>query len=211
MAAAQAIGTAPGVSYSLSIASDFGDAGGGIGGIDSEGHIDFEGRRFSGTADGGAAGGTMLMFGGPTHGALIIANGSFVKTEAGPWERQPDQATMLDPFLDRAGLSRAIAAAFAVSRIDPEIRAAPCGAETCRVVGLVLPPAALAGLSTFAFGDRASELPPDLAATEVDLSLDSSGFPVRMEARIKAGTTVTTVRLQLARLDPPPVIALPIP
>lgn len=211
LTAAQAIATAPGVAYSLSISTNFG-GGGGRGGIDSEGKIDFETRRFSGTADGGAGGGFMLMFGGPTHGAVIIADGLFVKTEAGPWEAQPPaQATMLDPFIDRTGLSRAVATAFAASRIDPAVRAAPCGAETCQVIGMVLPPVALDGLSSFAFGDGASELPPDLAPVTVDLYLDPSGFPVRMETRVTAGTTFTTVTLQLARLDPAPAITPPIP
>jgi hypothetical protein len=211
LAAAQAIATAPGVAYSLSISTNFG-GGGGRGGTDSEGLIDFETRRFSGTADAGAPGGFMLLFGGPTHGAVIIADRVFVKTEAGPWEAQPPaQSTMLDPFIDRAGLSRAVATAFAASRINPDVRAAPCGTETCRVVGLVLPPAALVGLSSYAFGDFAQELPPDLGPVAVDLYLDGSGFPVRMETRLTAGSAVTTVTLRLARLDPAPAIAPPIP
>ena len=61
------------------------------------------------------------------------------------------------------------------------------------------------------FGDRASQMPPDLAPVPIDLYLDGSGFPVQMETRITAGTTVTAVALQLARLAPPPVIAPPIP
>ena len=76
-----------------------------------------------------------------------------------------------------------------------------CGAEACRVVGLALPRAALGGLSAFVFADRASDLPPDLAPVTLDLFLDPSGFPVRMETRIAAGPTVTDVVLQLARLD----------
>ena len=153
----------------------------------------------------------MLMFGGPTHGALILADGLFVKTEGGPWERQPDETAFFHPLIDRTGLSKALAAAFGASQIDPVVRVAPCGAETCQVIGLVPPPVALNGLSSFVFGDGASEMPPDLAPVPIDLFLDRSGFPVRMETRITAGTTVTTVTLQLARLAPPPMIAPPIP
>jgi hypothetical protein len=203
--ALNAIATAPGVHYSLSIAVA------GNGGIDSEGDIDFEGARFSGTADGGAPGAPMLPFGGPTHGALILADGLFVKTEGGPWERQPDETAFFHPLIDRTGLSKAFATAFGASQIDPAVRVAPCGAETCQVVGLAPTRAALAGLWTFVFADRASELPPDLAPMTLDLYTDQSGFPVRMETRITAGPTVTTVTLQLARLAPPPMIAPPIP
>ena len=207
--AAQAIATAPGIGYSMSLSTNFGD-GGGRGGIASNGLIDFEMRRFSGTADAGPAGGFMLLFGGPTRGAVIIADGLFVQTEGGPWEAQPPaQTTMLDPFLDRAGLSMVVATAFAASRFDPTVRTAPCGAETCRVVGLVLPPAALLGLSAYASGGNPQELPPDLGPVVVDLYLDGSGFPVRMETRLTAGPAVTTVTLQLARLDQAPAIAPP--
>jgi len=209
LSAAGAIGTAPGVAYSVSISTAFND-GGRRGGIESKGKIDFETGRFSGTADGG--GGFMLLFGGPSNGAVVIADGLFVKTEAGPWERQPpDQATRLAPFMDRAGLSKALATAFAASQIDPAIRAAPCGAETCQVVGLLVPPPALVGLASYAFGAGAMELPPDLGPVAVDLYLNGSGFPVRMETRLTAGPAVTTVTLQLARLDPAPAIAPPIP
>jgi hypothetical protein len=209
--AAAGIATAPGVGYSFSIATKFGDGSGTLG-IRSDGKIDFERRRFSGTADGGAPGATMLMFGGPNSGAVIIADGTFVKTEAGPWERQPDLATTdLDPFMDGARMSETVASVFAASRIDPAIRVAPCGAVTCQVVGMTLPPAALASLASATFGERASAPPPDLIPAEMDLYVDPSGFPVRMETRLTAGTTVTTVALQLTRLDPPPAIAPPIP
>ena len=130
----------------------------------------------------------------------------------GPWERQPDDTAFFHPLIDRTGLSKALATAFGAAQIDPAVRSAPCGAEACQVVGLALPPAAsLAGLSTFLFADRASELPPDLAPPADHLFLDPSGFPVRMETQITAGPTVTTVTLQLARLAPPPMIAPPIP
>jgi hypothetical protein len=211
VSAAQAIATAPGVGYSVSISTNFG-GGGGRGGIASNGLIDFETRRFSGMADAGPAGGFMLLFGGPTRGAVIIADGLFVQTEGGPWEAQPPaQRTMLDPFLDQAGLSTAVATAFAVSRFDPAVRTAPCGAETCRVVGLVLPPAALLSLSAYGTGGNLQELPRDLGPVAVDLHINGSGFPVRMETRLTAGPAVTTVTLQLARLDPAPAIAPPIP
>ena len=206
VSAAAAVAAAPGVRFSVSIVTVPP-----MGGIDSDGVIDFEKRRFSGTANGGVAGGSMLMFGGPTRGALIVADGLFVQTEAGPWERQPDQATFLDRLIDRAGLSQALARAFMASPIDPAVREAPCAAETCQVVGLAPPPAALRALAIYLFGDNISEMPPDMAPTAVDLYLDPSGFPVRMETRLKAGTTVTTVTLLLARLDPAPAIAPPIP
>lgn len=210
ISAAQAIAIAPGIGYTLSISTNFGD-GGGRGGIASNGLIDFETRRFSGTADAGAAGGFMLLFGGPTRGAVIIADGLFVQTERGPWEAQPPaRTTMLDPFLDRAGLSRVVATAFAASRIDPAVRTAPCGAEMCRVIGLVLPPAALVSLSAYATGGNFQELPRDLGPVAVDLYLDGSGFPVRMQTRLTAGPAVTTVSLLLSRLDPAPAIAPPI-
>ena len=207
-AAAEAIATAPGVGYSLSMAARYPD---GTMGIDSEGAIDFEGRRFSGSAHGGAGPLPMLFFGGPNSGALIIADGLFVRTETGPWERQPDQVTPIDPFLDRALLSRAIASAFAKSEIDPEIRVAPCGQTTCQVVGMTLPPAVLARLASAIFGDRVSELPPDLVPPHGDLFVDGTGFPVLFETQVSAGTTTTPITLRLTRLDPHPTIAPPIP
>ena len=211
VSAAQAIARAPGIRYSVSISTAFGN-GNDRAGTDSDGVIDFETRRFSGTADAGPAGGFMLLFGGPTHGAVIIADGLFVQTDGGPWEAQPAApSTMLDPFLDRAALSTAVATAFAASRIDPAVRTAPCGAETCRVVGLILPPAALLGLASYGLGDRVPELPPDLGPVAADLYLDGSGFPVRLETRLTAGPAITTVTLQLARLDQAPAIARPIP
>ena len=114
--AARAIATAPGVHYSLSIATAPDQ-----GGLGSEGDIAFDGRRFSGTADGGP-GGWMLFFGGPASGALVVADGLFVRTENGPWEPQPprvEQAAFLDKLMDRTGLSEAIASTFKASQIDP--------------------------------------------------------------------------------------------
>lgn len=206
--AAEAIATAPGVGYALSIAAHYPD---GTMGIDTEGAIDFERHRFSGSARGSAGSPTMLFFGGPNSGALIIAEGLFVRTETGPWERQPDQATPLDPFLDRAGLSKAIASAFTASEVDPVIRVAPCGATTCQVIGITLPPTVLARLSFAIFGDRVSELPPDLVPPHMELSVDATGFPVLLETRVSAGTTTTSITLRLTRLDIAPVIAPPIP
>lgn len=206
--AAEAIATAPGVSYSLSIAARYPD---GTLGIDSDGAIDFEGHRFSGSARNSPGSASMLFFGGPNSGALVIADGLFVRTEAGPWERQPDQATTLDAFLDRATLSRAAASAFAASEVDPAIRAAPCGATTCQVVGMTLPPAVLARLAFAIFGDRVSEMPPDLVPPHLDLSVDGTGFPVLLETRVSAGTTTTAITLRLTRLDRAPSIAAPIP
>ena len=206
--AAEAIAAAPGVGYSLSIAARSPD---GTIGIDSDGAIDFERRRFSGSALNSPGSLSMLFFGGPNNGALIIADGLFVRTEAGPWERQPAQATPLDAFLDRAQLSKAIASAFARSEIDPEIRVAPCGDTTCQVIGMTLPPAVLARLAVAVFGDSVSDLPPDLVPPHMDLSVDGSGFPVLLETRVSAGTTTTPITLRLTRLDPAPTIAPPIP
>jgi hypothetical protein len=206
--AAEAIANAPGVGYSLSIASRSPD---GTLGIDSEGTIDFQGRRFSGSARSSEGSPTMLFFGGPDSGALIIADGLFVRTEAGPWERQPDQATPLDPFLDRARLSKAISSAFSKSEIDPAIRVAPCGTATCQVIGMTLPTGVLAKLVFEIFGDRASVSAPDLVPPHLDLTVDGTGFPVLLETRVSAGTTTTSIKLRLNRLDPAPAIAPPIP
>jgi hypothetical protein len=206
--AAEAIATAPGVRYSLSIASRYPD---GTLGIDSDGAIDFERRRFSGSARNSPGSASMLFFGGPNSGAVVIADGLFVRTETGPWERQPDQATTLDPFLDRATLSKAIASAFAKSEIDPAIRVTPCGATTCQVVGMTLPPAVIARLSVAILGDRVSELPPDLVPPRMELTVDGTGFPVLLESQVSAGTTTTAITLQLTRIDPAPAIVPPIP
>ena len=45
----------------------------------------------------------------------------------------------------------------------------------------------------------------------IDLLIDSSGFPVRMDTTLKAGSTTTPIGLDLARLDPVPAISPPIP
>ena len=206
--AAEAIATAPGVHYSLSIAARYPD---GTTGIDSDGAIDFERRRFSGSARNSPGSASMLFFGGPNSGALIIADGLFVRTETGPWEKQPDQATPIDPFVDRARLSTAIASAFARSEIDPTIRVAPCGATTCQVIGMTLPPAVLARLALALFGDRISVSATDLVPPHLDLFVDGTGFPVLLETQLSAGTTTTPVTLRLTRLDPAPAIAPPIP
>jgi hypothetical protein len=206
--AAEALATAPGVRYQLSITARAPD---GTIGIDSEGAIDFDRRRFSGSARGSAGSSTMLFFGGPNSGALIIADGLFVRTETGPWERQPEQTTPLDGFLDRARLSKAVGSAFAKSEVDPGIRVAPCGDTTCQVVSMTLPPAVLARLAFAIFGDRVSEPPPDLVPPQLDLFVDRTGFPVMVETELSAGTTSTSITLRLTRLDPSPAIAPPIP
>ena len=207
-AAAEAIATAPGVRYELSISARYPD---GTLGIDSEGAIDFETRRFSGSARNSAGSQSMLFFGGPDSGSMIIANGLFVRTGTGPWERQPDQATPLDAFLDRAALSRAVASAFAESEVDHAIHVAPCGSETCQVIGMTVRPTILARLALAIFGDRLSGPAPDLVPTPMDLYVDGSGFPVLLETRLTAGTTVTSVTLRLTRVEPAPAIEPPIP
>jgi len=206
-AVVQAIATAPGIHYSLTIVMDADHPG-----IDSSGVIDFQRRRFSGTADGGTDGSSMLLFGGPSSGGVIVADGLFVQTEGAPWVHMPETDPHLDWVMDRLGLSNALKSIFDASRIDPVISFAPCGTERCRVIALVTPAKALFDAEALLFDTGGQSPPPDLKPTNVELLIDpSSGFPVRMDTSIKAGSTTTVVSLELSRLDPVPSISPPVP
>jgi hypothetical protein len=185
----QAIATAPGVRYSLMIASHYSD---GTIRLESSGVIDFQQGRFSGTADGGGGDSAMLLFGGPSSGAVVVVDGLFVQTEGGSWEHVPDRSTPLDGLVDPVGLSNAVKRALDSSQIDPAVRFAPCGTETCQVVGVSAPAQALFDLESLLVGQAVQPPSPDLGPTNVELFIDPpSGFPVRMETRITAGATTT--------------------
>ncbi len=209
LTAAQAIAMAPGVHYALSLAVK---ESGFDSGFRSTGDIDFGGHRFSGVADGGAPGQSMLLFGGPSSGAVIDAGGLFVKTENGPWVAVPGGDPQVDAFMQPARLSNALVAAVQSSAIDPEIRSARCGTATCRQVGIALPKPALFALETALFGGAVSEPPPDLGPIVVQLLIDpSTGFLTGLETQTTAGATSIHITLGLTRLDPAPSIAPPLP
>jgi len=202
----QALATTPGIRYALTVAVDLGND---TMHLDSSGEIDLERHRFSGIADG--AGGPMLLFGGPSSGAVVVADGLYVRTGAGPWEHVADPSSAPDRLIDPDGLSGAIARWMASSQIDPTSRGAPCGTQRCQIVRFSVPAIALSELAGFVFGQGATLLPTDLAPISVDLYIDPSGFPVRVEAQVTAGETTTAVILQLTRVDPAPTITPPIP
>jgi hypothetical protein len=209
MSAARALATAPGVSYTLTIATT--DGGNSLG-IRSSGDIDFEGGRFAGTADSGPDGPFMLLFGGPRSGALVKAGGLFVQTEGGPWVSVPNPNTQLDPFMDPVGMSNALANVLDVSFVDPEVRTAPCGTTTCRQVGVAVPAAALFALEKAFLGDSISPPPPDLQPVVAQALIDpSTGWLVGIETQTAAGTTTIHITLGLTRRDPAPAISPPIP
>lgn len=208
--AVRAIATAPGVQFTFTISTLDGD--GNSSSTDASGLIDFSRGRFSGTADGGSGGAPMLLFGGPSRGAVIVADGLFVQTEGQPWVHVPDSNPQLDPFMDPVRLSRAFQGVLDSSAIDPAIRFTPCGAESCRVITLSAPPQALFDAETLLFGSSGQTPPADFGSTTIELLIDpSSGFPARMDTTLKAGSTTTQVSLELARLDPVPSISPPIP
>lgn len=205
-----AVAAAPGFHYRLSIRSE---SPFGVQAINSEGSIDLRDQRFAGTADGGN-GDTMLLFGGPDRGAVVLTDRLFSQTEGGPWEVVPvENAAQLRPFLDPDALRGAITRAIDLAQIDPEIRTTACGAATCQVVGMVLPPRAFSDLSVAMFGDAAiQEPPPDLRPMAAELWLDpATGFPVRFVTRATAGDTTTSLTLDLVPLGQPPAIVAPIP
>ena len=179
-------------------------------GIDSDGAIDFERHRFSGSARNSPGSASMLFFGGPNSGALIIADGLFVRTETGPWERQPDQATPLDPFLDRPHCRRPS------RRHSPHRRSirrsASPRAERRRARSSASRFLRLSSrgsrLRYSAIGVRTASRPCSPAYGPLRRW---TGFPVLLETRVSAGTTATAITLRLTRLDPAPAIAPPIP
>lgn len=207
--AVQAIASAPGVRYTLTIAVDFGN-GYGTGTLDTTGVIDFQQHRFSGTANGGGA--PMLLFGGPANGAVTVAGQTFVQVEGHPWERVAAMSPHLEGLMDPVRLSNALQFVFGSSEIDQAVRFAPCGTKQCRVIALSAPGQILFDAQAVLFGAAGQSPPPDLGPTEVELLIDpTSGFPVQMDTSITAGPTTTVVSLQLARLEPVPPISAPLP
>jgi hypothetical protein len=204
--AVDAVRSAPGLEYTVAITTN--EAGGG-GGLRSTGRIDFQHGRFSGAADPGTAS-YMLLFGGPQSGGAVVADGLFVQSEGGPWERIPDPRSPLDKLTDPVGLATAIQAWIASSGVDTAVRFAPCGTQTCQLARLTVPPRALFDLAGYVI-ETTGTPPPDLGPFDVDLLVDPSGFPVRMETRVTAGATTTVIALDLVRLDPAPSITAPIP
>jgi hypothetical protein len=207
--AAQAIASAPGVQYTLTISTQYAD---GNSSIDASGVIDFLKGRFSGTADGGGGRGPMLLFGGPSSGAVIVADSLFVQTEGQPWVHVPDANPQLGAFMDPVKVSRAFKSVLDSSEIDQEIRFKACGTESCRVITLSASPQALFDAETLMLGYSGQTPPADFGSTNIELLIDpSSGFPVQMETTLKAGATTTQVSLELRWLDPVPSISPPIP
>jgi len=206
--AVAAIADAPGVRFTLKISTHSGD---GISSTDASGLIDFAKGRFSGTADGGSGGGSMSLFGGPTRGGVIVADGLFVQTEGQPWVAVTDGNPQLQAFLDPVRLSRALQAVVDSSAVDPAIRSKPCGSETCRVITLSAPPTVLLDAEASMLGVDSQPPPADFGPTVIELLIDPSGFPVRMDTTLEAGPTTTPIGLELARLDPVPTISPPIP
>jgi hypothetical protein len=203
---ARAIAEAPGVRYALTVAVDFGND---AAHLDSSGEIDLEKHRLSGIADGG--GGSMVLFGGPSSGAAVVADGLYVRTGAGSWEHIADPSSPLDRLIDPDEISGAVARWIASSQVDPTIRGASCGTQRCQVVRISVPPGALSELQGFVFDQDPTPMPSDLAPISVDLYIDASGFPVGLETVVTAGDTTTAVSLRLTRLDPAPTITPPIP
>ena len=207
--AVRAIATAPGVQFKLAIATRF-DAQNSAA-TNAAGVIDFSTGRFSGTADGGAAGAPMFLFGGPTRGGVIVADGLFVQTEGQPWVHVPGSNPQLEAFMDPSRLSRAFQAVLDASAIDPAIRFAPCGARSCRTITVSAPPQAIFDAETLILGSSGQTPPADFGSTTIELLIDpATGFPVRMNTTLEAGSTTTDVSLELARLDPVPSISPPV-
>ena len=97
-------------------------------------------------------------------------------------------------------------------RSTPRLRTESCGAGTCQVVSLLLPPRVTSDLAAFVSGGQAEPPPADLMPIEAELWLDpETGFPVRFAAQAVAGPTTTRLVLDLERLDPPPFIDAPVP
>src|SRR6185369_13004980 len=114
-------------------------------------------------------------------------------------------------FLDPVRLSHALQAVVDSSAVDPAIRARQCGAETCRVISLSAPPSVLLDAEASMLGVDSQPPPADFGPTAIELLIDASGFPVRMDVTLEDGSTTTPIGLELARLDPVPTIFPPIP
>jgi hypothetical protein len=180
-------------------------------GLRSVGQIDLVEDRFAGTADAGPGGQSMLMFGGPSSGAVVKAGGMFVQTEGGPWVRS-EANPQFDALTNRAVVSQAFVTALGPSEVDPAIRTAPCGTMTCRLIAVTMPRAALFALERAVFGDAIGEPPADLGPVVVQALIDpTSGFLIGLETQTTAGTTTIHITLGLTRLDPAPAISPPIP
>ena len=88
-------------------------------GIRSFGEIDFQHGRFAGTANDGPTGQGMLLFGGPTNGEVVKADGLYVQTEGEPWVAVPEATSQLDAFMQPVRLSDAFVAALEASTMIP--------------------------------------------------------------------------------------------
>jgi hypothetical protein len=205
--APDAVATAPGVRFRLSMESE---EPGGIQGQNVSGLIDLQAGRFAGDADSGRAA-LMLLFGGPQRGSLVLTDGLFIRSDGGPWEAVPvEDAARLRPFLDPAKLAQALQRSIDLARIDPTVRATECAIGSCLVVGLELPPMITTDLTALMIGEPGQPPPNDLRPIAAELWLDpETGFPVRLAVRIVAGAATTNLVLDLERLDPPPPIVAP--
>ena len=203
-----ALAEAPGLGYDLTI--EVGEAGA-LMGMDSSGLIDLQARRFSGSADRGQAQ-SMLLFGGPESGSVVLADGLFIQTEDGPWEGVPAaNATQLRAFLDPASIATMARLAIQAAEIDTATRTTPCGPESCQVINLTLPTQAIALVVGQVIGQQ-QPAPIDMLPVKAELWLDQeTGFPRRVAIDATAGGTTTKIVLELERLDPPPVITPPAP
>ena len=204
----EALTDAPGLGYRLSVES--GDAGGRLG-LDSSGQIDFQSNRFAGTADRGR-GASMLLFGGPARGSVVLTEGLFVQADGGPWEAAPvENAAQLRPFLDPATVAAAVGGALQRAEIDSAVRTESCDIGKCHVINLLLPARAVSDFAGHMLG-QSEPPPPDLLPIETELWLDpETGFPVRTALQAIAGGTTTQIVLDLERLDSPPAIEQPAP
>lgn len=203
-----AISSAPGARFSLSIAAAPPE---GVG-LVVDGHVDLEKRRFSGTAHGVAPGQGMLLFGGPANGAAVIADGVFVRTEDGAFERQADEtaAQPLERVIDGQILAGAIREFLDGSMIDPSTELVDCPGTTCQVVRFNASPKAVFGLFERILGQDMGDPPADLDVTRVQATVDqATGFPVLVESTVQAGETTISITARLERLEPAPSITEP--
>jgi hypothetical protein len=204
-----ALAEAPGLAYQLSVESN---EGGGLMGLKSSGQIDLHSQRFVGSADPGRAA-SMLLFGGPNRGSVVLADGLFVQADGGPWEAMPaENAGPLRHFVDPTALANAVGVAIEGAQIDPTVETRPCEDSTCQVVKVLFAPQVASNLVARLSDQPAEPPPPDLLPMAGELWLDpESGFPSHLVIDATAGGTATKVVLDLERLDPPPAIVPPAP